>query len=186
MAEPETEIRARILDAVSTRPGIHMRELERILGISLSGLGHHLHVLEKQGAIVGLSDGHYHRYFLSNLVLPEEARRLNDADRRLLAECQRPASLAIILNLAADGPLRHEDIGRRLKRSKGTVTYHMSRLVDAAIVRVRRNASGDIYELAESKRVLSILLTFATGLRDHVDGFARLWLALGERKAKSR
>jgi predicted transcriptional regulator len=185
VAAPETDIRARILSAVSAKPGIHMLELKRTLDISLSGLTHHLRVLERQGAIVGLSDGYYHRYFLPSLVIPDESRRLNDTDRRLLAECRRPESLAIVLNLAVDGPLRHEDIAGRLKRSKGTTTYHLSRLVDAGIVRVVQDSTLGMYELVDSKRVLSILVTFAASLRDHVDGFARFWLSLGERKVRS-
>ncbi len=184
MAAPETDIRARILAAVSAMPGVHMRELERSTGISLGGLTHHLRVLEQQGALVGLSDGYYHRYFLPSLVLPEASRRLNEVDRRLLALCRRPASLAIVLNLAADGPLTHEDLRARLRRSKGTVTYHLSRVIEEGIVRVVRDPRGDLYELADSKRVLSTLVTFATTLRDHVDGFAALWSALGSRNTR--
>jgi len=69
---------------------------------------------------------------------------------------------------------------QRLEKSKATVTYHLSRLVGAGIVRIEQGASGQTYRLADSARVVSVLVTFAASLRDHTDGFARLWLALGE------
>jgi len=166
--------------AIAAKPGIHMRELERIVGISLSGISHHLRVLEKQGTVIGISDRHYRRYFLSSLVIPDEARLLNEDDRRLLAECQRRASLAIILSLATDGPMSHVEIEQRLRRSKATVEYHLSRLVDSRIVRIVPESSSQRYELVEPARVVPVLVTFAATLTDHTDGFARLWLALGE------
>ncbi len=174
------DARGRIMAAIAAKPGIHMRELERIVGISLSGISHHLRVLEKQGTVIGISDRHYRRYFLSSLVIPDEARLLNEDDRRLLAECQRRASLAIILSLATDGPMSHVEIEQRLRRSKATVEYHLSRLVDSRIVRIVPESSSQRYELVEPARVVPVLVTFAATLTDHTDGFARLWLALGE------
>jgi len=173
-----TDVRGRILNAVSSKPGIHMRELGRTVGLSLSGVGHHLRVLEEEGLVVGLSDGYYRRFFPSHLVLEPEARRLDNADRRLLAECRRTPSLAIILSLAVDGPLTHREIGHRLRKSKGTVSYHLSRLVDAGLVNMGRGSAEGTYELADPKRAVSVLVTFSPSLRDRLDGFARLWLAL--------
>ncbi len=180
MPAPEADARGRILEAIAAMPGIHLRELERHVGISFSGVSHHVRALEKEGAIIGVSDPHYRRYFLSGLILPNEARELNEVDRRLLAECQRPASLAIVLNLAADGPMTHAEIGTRLKKSKGTVSYHLSRLMDARVVRIVPGPRGETCELVDANRVTSVLVTFSASLRDHVDGFARLWLSLRE------
>lgn len=142
MAAAGTDVRGRILEAISAKPGIHLRDLERTVGISFSGISHHVRALEKQGAVIGVSDRYYRRYFLSNLTLPEESRQFNEADRRLLAACRRPASLAIVLNLAVDGPMGREEVGERLKRSKGTVSHHLSRLVDEGIVKIVSGASG--------------------------------------------
>src|SRR5438132_10720714 len=112
-----------------------MRELGRTVVLSLSGVAHHLRVLEREGTVVGVSDGYYRRFFSSQLILEEEARRLDDVDRKLLAECQRTPSLTIILSLAVDGPLSHGAIAQKLRKSKGTVSYHLSRLVDSGLVK---------------------------------------------------
>ena len=178
MAVAGTEVRGRILEAIVSKPGIHMRELSRAVVLSLSGVAHHLRVLEEEGSVVGLSDGYYRRFFASDVVLKPEARRLNDSDRKLLAECRRAPSLAIILSLAVDGPLTHREIGHRLRKSKGTVSYHLSRLVDAGLVKMGGGSLEGTYQLADSKRVVSVLVTFAASLRDRLDGFAGLWLAL--------
>lgn len=163
-----------------------MRELERGMGISLSGVSHHLRILEEQGAIVGISDGHYRRYFPSDLVLPVQARRLAEDDRRLLAECRRPMSLAIVLSLAVDGRLRHGELRKRLGKSKSTASYHLSRLLTSGLLRLVRDSSAESYELADRDRAVALLVTFSGTLRDHVDGFADLWLSLRRRDAEMR
>lgn len=184
MAAPDTGVRARILAAIAARPGVHVRELERTIGLSQSGVIHHLRILEREGAVRAVSEGHYRRYFASDLIFPGAVRHLNDADRRLLAACRRPASLAILLHLAADASLSHEEIGRRLGRSKGTVTYHLARLLEEGLVRSAGSSSGKMYELADRERALAILASFADTLRDHVDSFAQLWLRFGERRKR--
>jgi DNA-binding MarR family transcriptional regulator len=160
-----------------------MRELARTLDVSLGDITHHVRSLESDEAIVGLSDGHYRRYFLPTLVLPQEARRLGEADRRLLSECHRPASLAIILHLAVDGPSRHGELSDRLGRSRGTTTFHLSRLATAGIIRVIHGSSEGRYELVDRDRTIRLLVTFSRSLRDRVDDFAGLWLALGRRES---
>ena len=178
MAAGGTGVRGRILDAISSIPGIHMRELARVVGISLSGISHHVRVLERQGLVVGVSDRHYRRFFSSRLVLPKEARRLDEVDRRLLAECRRATSLAIILSLAVEGPMTHREVTRRLKRSRGTVTHHLTRLSVAGIVTLGAGSNGATYELVDPSRVVSLLATFSNTLQDRLDGFARLWSRL--------
>src|SRR5437879_11970853 len=143
-----------------------MRELGRTVGLSLSGVGHHLRVLEEEGLVVGLSDGYYRRFFPSHLVLKPEARRLDYADRQLLAECRRTPSLAIILSLAVDGPLTHGEIGHGLRKSKGTVSYHLSRLVDAGLVNMERRAAEATYALADPTRAVSSVGTLSTSPRE--------------------
>ena len=172
------------MHAISTKPGIHMRELERSLGVSLSGVSYHLRILEEQGAIVGISDGHYRRYFSSDLVLPTEARRVTEDDRLLLAECRRPVSLAILLNLAMEGRMRHGELRKRLGKSKSTTSYHLSRLLASGLVCIVRDSSAESYQLVDRARAVALLVTFSGTLRDHVDGFADLWLSLGTRDVK--
>jgi len=157
-----------------------MRELQREIGTSLSGIDHHLRVLEKQGAVVTISDGHFRRCFSSSLALPSEARLLNDRDRAFLAECRRPVSLAIVLCLAVEGPLRHGEIQRRIGKSKGTVTYHLSRLVDRGFVLATHQLTVETYELADPSRAVSLLVTFSGEFRDHADGLAHLWSSLAD------
>lgn len=144
-----------------------------------------MRVLERQGSIVGISDGHYRRYFSRELVLPAESRRLSEEDRRLLAECRRPMSLAIVLNLAVEGRLRQADLRERLGKSKSTISYHLSRLVTSGHVRLVLDSYPDAYEIVDRVRVVALLVTFSDTLRDHVDAFADLWHALGGRDDKN-
>ncbi len=155
-----------------------MRELQREVGVSLSGIDYHLHALEREGEIVTISDDHYRRSFSTHLVLPTEARRLGERDRAFLAECRRPSALAIILSLATEGPLRHAEIRERIGKSKGPATYHLSRLVSLGIVHTLHESSLEKYELTDLRRSVALLVTFSGELRDHTDAFARMWQCL--------
>jgi len=179
---PNVDVRRRIVQEISTEPGIHLRELERRLAISLSGIIHHLKILEGEDVVVGISDGHYRRYFAKELILPTEARRLTDDDRRFLAQYRRPMSLAIVLNLAVAGRLRHVELRERIGKSKSKLSYHLSRLATSGHVRLVHEASSETYELTDKARVVALLVTFSDTLRDHVDEFAKLWIALQQRE----
>ena len=145
-----------------------------------------MRVLERQGSIVGISDGHYRRYFSRELVLPAESRRLSEEDRRLLAECRRPMSLAIVLNLAVEGRLRQADLRERLGKSKSTISYHLSRLVTSGHVRLVLDSYPDAYEIAD--RVRSVVSSIGKLDPDWTPAVAYeqaqerllLWILLGD------
>lgn len=186
MADPRPEVRERILAEIRTTPGVHMRELERRVGISFSGIDHHVRRLESEGMVVAFWDGHFRRLFSTDLVFPAESRRLGEADRRLLSACRRPASLAIILNLAGDGILSHGELLARTGKSKATLTYHVNRLVSAGLVRAAPGSSEKGYELVDRERIILLLVTFAEAFRSHADTFADLWLSLREGPSRRR
>ncbi len=186
MPHADSEVRERIKAAVQEAPGIHMRELERRVGISFGAVDHHVHVLERRGDVVAFWDGHFRRLFATDLVLPSESRRLNEDDRRFLALCRRHTSLAIVLNIAAEGRLRHGELQRRIGRSKATLSYHLERMMSVGVIRTSTEASERGYELADRGRAISLLVTFAPALRGHVDGFADLWTALRDGRTEER
>ena len=161
-----------------------MRELERRLDVSFGSIDHHVHVLVRQGDIIGLWDGHYRRLFGADLVLPTEARRLNEDDRRFLSLCRRPMALAVVLNLAAENRMRHIDLQARIGRSKATLSYHLDKLVSAGVVRRYSESPEQGYQLTNRDRSISLLVTFADSLQDHVDGYASLWASLRNYRAK--
>lgn len=163
-----------------------MRELERRVGVSFSGIAHHVHNLESEGVIVSLWDGHFRRWFSRDLLLFAESRRLGEEDRRLLAACRRPAALSILLNLAAAGSLRHKELLGRVGKSKSTLTYHLEHLISEGLVRVSIESSERRYELVDRDRSIALLVTFAETYRSHADGFADLWLALRKGGPASR
>lgn len=163
-----------------------MRELERAVGLSLSGVDHHVRGLEKERRVVTISDRYFRRCFLTTLELPAERRRLDEGDRRILAECRRPTALSIVLNVAAEGALRPSELAARLGRSPSTVSYHIARLRGAGILQTVGETSEERYDLVNRPRTVSLLVTFSDSFRDHVDGFAALWLSLRADSTESR
>ena len=81
--------------------------------------------------------------------------------------------------------MNHSRIQNVLGRSKGTVTYHLSRLLKSGVLKRREVSPDDTYELVDPIRVIALLTTFSSSFVDHVDGFARLWLNLREPPASA-
>ncbi|WP_319506293.1 hypothetical protein [uncultured Methanolobus sp.] len=49
--ELELDTRKRIFETIQRSPGIHLRELERILDMAIGNLQYHLHYMEKKNLI---------------------------------------------------------------------------------------------------------------------------------------
>ncbi|GGM79006.1 hypothetical protein GCM10007108_16510 [Thermogymnomonas acidicola] len=59
----DSSVREDISEAIRKNPGIHFRELQRMLGLAVGQLEYHLYRLEVEGRIFSRQDGRYRRYF---------------------------------------------------------------------------------------------------------------------------
>ncbi|WP_075057464.1 winged helix-turn-helix transcriptional regulator [Thermogymnomonas acidicola] len=60
----DSSVREDISEAIRKNPGIHFRELQRMLGLAVGQLEYHLYRLEVEGGrIFSRQDGRYRRYF---------------------------------------------------------------------------------------------------------------------------
>ena len=63
----ENENRRKIYEALERSPGIHLRELQRILDMPLTTLEYHLSYLVRKKIICSETDTHYRRYYAKPL-----------------------------------------------------------------------------------------------------------------------
>ena len=57
-------------------PGLHFREISRILNIPKTTLDYHLRILEKKELIISECNGRYVRYFVKNNVSEQDKKIL--------------------------------------------------------------------------------------------------------------
>ena len=143
-------IRERIIQFINETPGIRYRELLRTTGVSNGVLSYHLNLLDNSGRVrVHRVNNRTTRYF-SHDVSTVESNSIG-----LL--CQS-TSRKIIIYILESGPCRFSDIVNYTKKVPSTVSWHLSRLKDADIIKVRRQNEFNYYEIKIDKFILQKLL----------------------------
>jgi hypothetical protein len=122
------KLRDRVLDEVTTNPGIHLRELHRIIGCAMGALQYHLRFLEQDGLVISLRHGN-----VRHLFAPDYS---SDKNVMLLTALARNPTIGSILNeCAANGLTTQAVISRTLDVDKSLISYYISGLLDADILR---------------------------------------------------
>jgi len=71
----ENERRRRIYALIEASPGIHLRELQRILNMPLTTLEYHLSYMARKKILFAETEGHHKRYYTKPLD-PEDKKVL--------------------------------------------------------------------------------------------------------------
>ncbi len=163
------ERRRRVYQLIRSHPGLHLRELERRLPISLGDLRYHVDYLEKEGLISSRSDGYRKAYF--------SARDVSVLDWNLLALARQRRPRRIILHLLAHGEATSEELQEAVNLSRSTLSFHLQKLVKARLVRVRREEGRNLYRLEDEERTARVLITYRESFLDAaVDRVLDVWL----------
>ncbi len=162
------ERRRTVYQFIRSHPGLHMRALERRLGISLGDLRYHLDYLEKRKLITSRSDGYRKTYF--------SARDVYLRDRDLLALLRQRTPRRIILHLMLTQSVTFESLCEALRVSKSTLSFHMRKLTDRGVVYVRKEERRNLYSLRDREMVAKLLIAYKrTFLDDAVDRVLEVW-----------
>ena len=143
-------IRERIIQFVNETPGIRYRELLRITGVSNGVLSYHLKLLDNSGKVrVHRVNNRTTRYFSHDVSI---------AESNLVALLRQTTTRKIIMYLLESGSCGFNDIVKYTKKVPSTVSWHLSRLKDANIIKVRRQNELNYYEIKIDKFTLQNLL----------------------------
>ncbi|MFW9788474.1 MAG: winged helix-turn-helix transcriptional regulator [Candidatus Thorarchaeota archaeon] len=122
------KLRDRILGEVSANPGIHLRELHRIIGCAMGALQYHLRALEEDGQVVSLRNGNVRHLFTPDYSSDEKVMLLT-------AMARNPTVGSILSECASNGQTTQAVISRTLDVDKSLISYYISSLLDADILR---------------------------------------------------
>ncbi len=175
----ELETRRAIYNLVLSQPGLHLREIQRQLGMHVNLVEYHLHHLMTSELVVSVDQEGYTRFFASQA--PGEGSRvdrLTSQDKRVLGMMRQPMPLRIMVYLLATGTAQHKDVCDHLGCAPSTLTYHMKKLVRARIVVQRSAGEGKGYYLTDRRGVARLLMLYRPAPFDQVDAFTELWLDL--------
>jgi len=161
--------RGAILAFIERYPGVHVREVERQLGLSNRLASYHLEALHAGGAVALLRErGHV------RVVARNQAMLLPAAEVRFICMMRRGPALRIVLLLLEHRELRQGAIAEMLDLAKPSASYHLAGLLDAGVARARRDGRERFYRLADPTWVRAKLATFEP-LPGERDAFTALW-----------
>lgn len=122
------KLRERILSEVEANPGIHLRELHRIIGCAMGALQYHLRILEEEGQVISLRNRNVRHIFTPDYSSDEKVMLLT-------ALARNPTIGSILSECAANGQTTQAVISRSLDVDKSLISYYISSLLDADILR---------------------------------------------------
>ena len=122
------KLRDRVAFEVAANPGIHLRELHRIIGCAMGALQYHLKFLEQEGHVVSLRNGNVRHIFSPDYSSDENVMRLT-------AIARNPTVGLILSECAMNGQTTQAQISRTLELDKSLVSYYISSLLKADILR---------------------------------------------------
>lgn len=165
-----------LLTFVQRYPGVHLREIQRRLGIPIGTLDYHLYRLGKEGLLTVQFAGGYKCAYPA--VVPELGGPIPAEGQRLLALLRQPVPRALLLQLYLDGPGPPAGLAQGLGTTAQNLSYFLKRLEASGVVAREGTGASRQVRLVDPKRIHALLLAFPPLPEDSVDRFLRFWSEL--------
>jgi predicted transcriptional regulator len=156
----------RITRVVASSPGIHLRELQRALGLSLATVRHHARKLVQAGVIELFPHGGRQRLF---------PKGFPDSEKALVSATRGAASALVLRAIVQDGMSSNGEISSRTGLAKSTVTKYLHLFLELGIVATSVPMGDRRVHAVDSSRVAQIFRLSEARIRLTVDNYAELW-----------
>jgi predicted transcriptional regulator len=161
-AEGRTKIRL----VVSLKPGLHLRELQRQIGLSFSSTRYHVDKLAKEGEIDRVEDNGYSRIYPAGI---------DQSDKILLSLVRRETDYKILSSFLKENSLSQQRLTELTKLAKSTVSEHLATLLELGVVRTRDGEERRIFELTDPVKIDTMLNRYPHLLSKATHRFIDLW-----------
>ncbi len=138
----------RVKRIVALSPGIHLRELQRILQISFNSVRYHVARLIETGEIMRVEEGGYSRLYPAGT---------DDMERTLFSVIQSDTNRKILAVLANRAEMSNRQLCESTGLAKSTISEHISSLIGRHLVSSSLAATGLVYRLEQPEQVASLL-----------------------------
>jgi len=163
------ETRRSIFETIRSSPGLHLRELSRRLKLQTSLVEYHVRELLQNDLIMEVKEGGYRRFY------PGEdpsfgLRGFSSRQRKVLHFLRQDIPLRIVLLMIDQGGCTHKEILCHVPVGDSTLSYHLSRMIDAGIVERYRDEWGKGFRLVDQREVMWLMMRGRIGAVTVVDG----------------
>ncbi|MCK4266301.1 MAG: winged helix-turn-helix transcriptional regulator [Thermoplasmata archaeon] len=169
----ELEIRRNIYDLVRRTPGLHMRELQRQLDLSIALTEYHLRLLEGAELIVSIMEEGYKRYYPTTGADGGKLA-LGGDERRMVGLFRQSIPLRVTLFLLNRDSATNSEIADGLGISRSRLSFHLNKMMRQGILRRLARSEGRGYALIDHNKILKLLIAHRPS-PDLLDECADLW-----------
>ena len=164
----ENENRRKIFEVIEDSPGIHLRELQRVLNMPLTTLEYHLSYMARKKIIYAELDTHYKRFY---------AKPLDAEDKKVLSALRQKRMREIVLLVLSNGKAKYQFMADYLKIPHSTLSFYLKYLVDNGILVKDKVGYETIYTVKDEDKVAKVLVAYkASALDKLIDKTLSTWL----------
>ena len=164
----ENEKRRTIHALIEASPGIHLRELQRLLNMPLTTLEYHLSYMARKKILFAETEGHRKRYY---------TKPLDPEDKKLLAALRQKRMREIVLIVLENGKAKYQLLAERLKLSHSTLSSYLKYLVNKNILVREKIGYETLFTVQDEDRVAKVLIAYKPSFLDRlVDRAVETWM----------
>ena len=153
MNDNENDNTQRVLQFIRENPGCHLREIKRMLDMSMGTVQYHLNLLEKEGKITSEKQHLYKNYFSAGMFKENEKNILNV----LKIETSRD----IIMFIIEKSNPTQTNIVEKLQLSAASVSWSLSRLIESGLIGEEKDGKFKRYTMLEDpKNVIALMKNY--------------------------
>ncbi len=172
----ELETRRDIYDLVRRTPGLHMREIQRQLDLSIALTEYHLRQLENADLIISIMEEGYKRYYPTTGV-DGGTLALGGDERRMVGLFRQSIPLRVTLLLLNRDSATNSEIADGLDISRSRLSFHLNKMMRQGVLRKLARSEGRGYALVDRNKTLKLLIAYRPS-PDLLDECADLWDSL--------
>lgn len=173
----ENENRRKIYETVEHAPGIHLREMQRILDMPLTTLEYHLSYMVRKKIIYSETDTHYKRYYV---------KPLGEEDRKVISALRQKRLREIVLLILSQGKAKYQFMADYLKVPHSTLSFYLKYLVDNGILLKDKIGYETIYTVKDEDKVVKVLVAYKASFLDKlIDKTVAMWLETYTREERT-
>ncbi|MGC8692061.1 MAG: winged helix-turn-helix transcriptional regulator [Thermoplasmata archaeon] len=156
------ESRRRIYETIEKNPGIHFRELLKILNMNTGELQYHLNVLIKNNLISEKE--------IDNLKVYFPIKMPNQMMKTVLSYLRNSITKRIIINIAMNPGITLIGLYSMMNTSKKTLINNLTKLKERKIIREICEEKECRYYLYDEELIINTLTTYRESLFDELVG----------------
>ncbi|MGI0087051.1 MAG: winged helix-turn-helix transcriptional regulator [Nitrosotalea sp.] len=168
--EGDSQIRSKIYDYIEKNPGAHFRMITRELQLGMGATQHHLNVLERSGRIKSRRINLYRHYYVMDVL---------ETEHHVLAFLRQETTRDILIYLLEHPWSTQSDIVNFKGFSAPTISWHMSRLEEAGLIRSVKEGRTIKYLIVDNQGIAAALKTYHANIWDKLlSRFAELFIQI--------